>query len=95
MFDFIINFIKATFGAVAMFVLFLIVCLVGYFLLWVFKFFSTAMIEAEWITNEYVVTAINFLFQGEYSDIIEVILVLGFGGLWVFGQQDDTSSDYR
>ena len=89
MFDFIINFIKATFGALAMFVIFLIVCIVGYFLVWVFEFFSTGMIEAEWITNEYVVSGINFLFKGEYSDIIEVVLAFGFGGVWLLGQSED------
>jgi hypothetical protein len=89
MFDFIINFIKATFGALAMFVIFLIVCLVGYFLVWVFKFFSLGFIEGEWITNEYVISGINFLFQGEYSHIIEVILAVGFGGLWLMSSGDD------
>jgi len=98
MFDFIINFIKATFITVAMFVIFLIVCLVGFFIIYeVFKFFSTGMIEAEWITNGYVFTAINFLFEGKYSDIIEIIsimLVLGIAGLYVVGQNDPPSG-YR
>ncbi|MAU62776.1 MAG: hypothetical protein CMC38_00275 [Flavobacteriaceae bacterium] len=89
MFNFIINFIKATFGAIAMFVLFLVMCLVGYGLFWFVEFFFLGFVESEWITNEYIVTAIHFLFQGEYADIIEVILVLGFGGVWVFGQSQD------
>ena len=89
MFNFIINFVKATFGAVAMFVLFLIMCLIGYAFFWFVEWCFVSFIELEWITNEYVVTAINFLFKGEYSDIIEIILVLGFGGMYVFGQSED------
>ena len=89
MFNFIINFIKATFGAIAMFVVFLFMCFVGYFLFWFVEYMFVGAVESEWITNEYVVPVIQWLFQGEYADIIEVILVLGFGGVWVFGQSQD------
>ena len=89
MFKFIFNFIKLTFGALAMFVVFLFMCLVGYGLYWFVEFMFVGAVESEWITNEYVTTAILWLFQGEYSDIIEILLVLGFGGVWVFGQADD------
>ncbi len=85
MFDFIINFIKATFGAIAMVVLFLVMCLVGYGIYWFLEFFFMGAVEHEWITNEYVVPVIQWLFQGEYSDIIEIILVVGYGGLYVLG----------
>ena len=89
MFDFIINFIKATFGAVAMFVVFLVMCLFGYFIYWFVEFMFVGAVESEWITNEYVTTAILWLFQGEYSNIIEVILAVGFGGLWLMSSGDD------
>ena len=89
MFNFIINFIKATFGAVAMFVVFLVMCLFGYFIYWFVEFMFVGAVESEWITNEYVVTVIQWIFEGQYSDIIEIILVVGFGVMWVFGKADD------
>ena len=88
MFNFIINFIKATFGAIAMFVLFLVMCLVGYFIYWFVEMGFVGAVEAEWITNEYVVPVIQWLFEGQYSDIIEIILIIGFGGLWVMSGDD-------
>ena len=89
MFNFIINFIKATFGAVAMFVVFLVMCLFGYFIYWIVEFMFVGAVESEWITNEYVVPVIQWIFEGQYSDIIEIILVVGFGVMWVFGKADD------
>ena len=85
MFKFIFNFIKATFGALAMFVVFLLMCAFGYVIFWGIEYMFVSWVEIEWITNEYVINAIHFLFQGQYSDIIEIILVLGFGGLYVLG----------
>ena len=89
MFKFIFDFIKLTFGALAMFVVFLIMCAVGYLIFWGVEAFFVHSVEEEWITNEYIMNAIHFLFQGQYSDIIEIILVVGFGVMWVFGQGDD------
>jgi hypothetical protein len=88
MFKFIFNFIKLTFGALAMFVVFLIMCCVGYLIFWGVEAFFVHSVEDEWITNEYITTAIHFLFQGQYSDIIEIILIIGFGGLWVMSGDD-------
>ena len=89
MFKFIFDFIRATFGVLAMFILFLFMCLVGYFLLWFLQYMFVNGVELEWITNEYVVPVIQWIFEGQYSDIIEIILVVGFGVMWVFGQADD------
>ena len=88
MFKFIFDFIRATFGVLAMFILFLFMCLVGYFLLWFLQYMFVNGVELEWITNEYVVSAIHFLFQGEYSDIIEVLLVGGFALSYIINSDD-------
>ena len=89
MFKFIFDFIRATFGVLAMFILFLFMCLIGYYLYWFLEYMFVGAVTNEWITNEYVTTAIRWIFEGQYSDIIEIILVVGFGVMWVFGKADD------
>ena len=69
MFKFIFNFIKLTFGALAMFVVFLLMCLVGYLIFWGVEWMFVGFVEEEWITNEYVVSAINFLFQNHFIQV--------------------------
>ena len=43
-------------------------------------------VEHEWITNKYIVPVLTWIFEGDYSDIIEIIMVVGFGVLYILGQ---------
>ena len=72
-----LNFLKSTTGfilIIGVFILYLVLCF-GFF--WFAEYFFVSFIEVEWITNEYVSAALNWFFQGEYSDIIEIIIVGG------------------
>ena len=93
MFRFIGNFLRTTFGFVGMVLLFLVMCLIGYGIYWFLEFFFMGFVEQEWITNKYVVPIITWIFEGDYSDIIEIIMVVGFGVLYVLGQGNQRS-DY-
>ena len=88
MFKFIFDFIRATFGVLAMFILFLFMCLVGYFLYWFLEYAFVGAVTNEWITNEYVTTAIRWLFECQYSDIIEILLVVGFALSYIINSDD-------
>ena len=57
---------------------FVLYALYGYFILWVVKFFSGLMVDAEWITNEYVLSAWSFIFI-EHITTTELVVVIGFG----------------
>ena len=63
------------FGTAIVFVVF---GLFGYFILWCVKSFSMLFITLEWITNEYVVSALEFLFIGQIF-YTELVFVIGFG----------------
>lgn len=52
--------------------------LVGYFFFWVLSAFSLMFIDWGWITNEYVIEGIRYLFV-EYRHINEVIIAGAFG----------------
>ncbi len=67
-------------GSAIMFVVF---ALYGYFILWVVKFFSALMVDAEWITNQYVLDFWGFIFL-EHITYTEVIVAIGFGMAGVF-----------
>ena len=86
MFRFIGNFLRTTFGIVGMVMLFLLSCLVGYGIYWFLEFFFMGAVEHEWITNKYIVPVLTWIFEGDYSDIIEIIMVVGFGVLYILGQ---------
>ena len=89
MFRFISNFLKGTFGAIGMVLLFFFMCLFGYFLYWFLEFFFMGFVKEEWITNQYIVPVITWIFEGDYSEIIEVIMVVGFGVMWFLGSSSD------
>ena len=91
MFRFIADFLKATFGIIGMVVLFLLMCVFGYFIYWFLEFFFVGWVEAEWITNQYIVPVIMWVFEGEYSEIIEIIMVVGFSAMWFLGQSSKNS----
>ena len=57
---------------------FVLYALYGYFILWVVKIFSALMVDAEWITNEYVLSAWSFIFL-EHITTTELVVVIGFG----------------
>ena len=63
------------FGVAIVFVVF---GLFGYFILWCVKSFSMLFISFEWIKNEYVVSALEFLFI-EQIFYTELVFVIGFG----------------
>ena len=86
MFRFIGSFLRGTFGVVGMLLLFLLMCVFGYFIYWFLEFFFVGCVEAEWITNQYIVPVIMWVFEGEYSEIIEIIMVVGFGAMWFLGK---------
>ena len=72
-----LNFLKSTTGfilIIGVFILYLVLCF-GFF--WFVKWFFVTFVELEFITNKYVSAALNWFFQGEYSDIIEIIIVGG------------------
>ena len=48
-------------------------------------------ISGEWITNQYIVPVIMWVFEGEYSEIIEIIMVVGFSAMWFLGQSSKNS----
>ena len=86
MFRFIGNFLRTTFGFIGMLLLFIFMCLFGYGIYWFVEYFFMSWIELEWITNKYVVPVITWIFEGEYSEIIEIIMVVGFGTLYTLGK---------
>ena len=81
-FGFIADIIKLIFGGLGLVVgsaiMFIVYGLLGYFFLFVVKFFSGLMVEAEWITNEYVLYVWGFIFL-EHITYTEVIFAIGFG----------------
>ena len=91
MFRFIADFLKATFGIIGMVLLFLFMCLIGYGIYWFLEYFFVSFVEIEWITNKYIVPVIMWIFEGEYSEIIEIIMVVGFGVMWFLGQSSKDS----
>ena len=86
MLRFIGSFLRGTFGVIGMLLLFLLMCVFGYFIYWFLEFFFVSWVEAEWITNQYIVPVIMWIFEGEYSEIIEIIMVVGFGAMWFLGK---------
>ena len=89
MFRFIGNFLKGTFGVIGMILLFLVMCLVGYLIYWFLEFFFMGFVKNEWITNQYIVPVITWIFEGKYSEIIEIIMVVGFGIMYILGSYSD------
>ena len=89
MFRFIGNFLKGTFGVIGMILLFLVMCLIGYFLYWFLEYFFVGAVKYEWITNKYIAPVITWLFEGEYSEIIELIMVVGFGVMWLLSTSSE------
>ena len=89
MFRFIGNFLRGTFGVLGMILLFFVMCLVGYFIYWLLEFFFMGFVKEEWITNQYIVPVITWIFEGKYSEIIEIIMVVGFGVMYVLGSSSD------
>lgn len=86
-FGFIADIIKLIFGGLGVVIgsaiFFIVYGLLGYFFLFVVKFFSGLMVEAEWITNEYVLYVWGFIFL-EHITYTEVIVAIGFGAVGVF-----------
>lgn len=82
----IFNFITSLFTGLGVFIgsiiSFLVFGLIGYFFFWVLSAFSIFFIEWDWITNEYVIDGVKYLFV-EYRHINEVIFAGGFGLLGV------------
>ena len=74
-----------------MVLLFLLMCVFGYFIYWLLEFFFVGNVESEWITNQYIVPVIMWIFEGEYSEIIELLMVVGFGVMWFLGQSSKDS----
>jgi|TARA_R110000823_G_scaffold236256_2_gene361962 hypothetical protein len=89
MFRFIGNLIKGTFGIVGLILIFFLACFFGYGIYWFLEYFFVNAVELEWITNQYITPVIMWLFEGEYSDIIELIMVIGFGVLYTLGKSSE------
>lgn len=77
-FGFIADIIRGLGVVVGSVIGFVVYALYGYFVLWVVKIFSGLMVDAEWITNEYVLSAWSFIFI-EHITTTELVVVIGFG----------------
>lgn len=93
MFRLIGNFLRTTFGFVGLVLIFMIMCVLGYVFYWGLEAFFIYFVENEWITNKYIVPIITWIFEGDYSEIIEIIMVVGFGVLASIAQADQRSDD--
>lgn len=81
-FNFISSLVKGLGAFIGSIIFFLVYGLIGYFFFWVLTMFSAFFIEWKWITNEYVIEGIKYLFV-EYKHINEVVFAGGFGLLGV------------
>ena len=55
----------------------LIYSVISYFVFFGISLLSTSLLEEE--SNEYITSVVEFLFVGEYSDIVEVLFIVGLG----------------
>ena len=55
----------------------LIYSVISYFIFMGISLLSKSLLEEE--SNEYITSVVEFLFVGEYSDIVEVLFVVGLG----------------
>ena len=84
----IVNGVGTMLGALIFFVIY---GLFGYFILWVAKTFAGLFVDIEWITNEYVIDAIDYLFVDNIS-ITEIVFAGSFallGALKVLRKNKD------
>ena len=84
----IVNGVRTMLGALIFFVIY---GLFGYFILWVAKTFAGLFVDFEWITNEYVIGAIDYLFVDNIS-ITEIVFAGSFalaGALKVLRKNKD------
>ena len=76
-FDFLGNLISGVGTLLGAIISFVIYGLFGYFILWIAKSFAGLFVDAEWITNEYVIGAIDYLFVDNIS-ITEIVFAGSF-----------------
>ena len=72
-----LNFLKSTTGFIFIIGVFILYLVLGFGFFWFVEWFFVSWLELEFITNKYVSAALTWFFQGEYSDIIEIIIVGG------------------
>ena len=72
-----LNFLKSTTGFIFIIGVFFLWLFLGFGFFWFVEWFFVSWLELEFITNKFVSAALTWFFQGEYSDIIEIIIVGG------------------
>jgi len=53
------------------------------FFMWM-RYMLNSLIEIGWVTNELLLSILNFIVAGQYSDIIEVVLIFSYSLFLVY-----------
>lgn len=89
MFKSIANTFRVIFGSVGLLLALIVVTIIGYGIFNLFSWIVLAGIEEQWLDNKYLVPIGKWIFNGKYTDIIELVASIGFGILYFIGKAKD------
>ena len=85
----IVNTFRAIFGSVVMLLALIVVTVIGYGIFNLVSWLVLGGIEQQWLDNKYLVPIAEWIFNGKYTDIIELVASVGFGILYALGNAKD------